>query len=246
MFSCYVTSCNSLWDTSVKRSSNSHKQRRLLCILSQHCSWKQIPHLSPPPPITVISPICLSQWQVSWSCSLYSFSYKSLLIVSLRGCCASPALGLWQCADLEPSSQPGRGVGQDGTKQPRVKKKKKKSTTVNCNCQSRTSHSRYAHGEPRCAHLTAASLLEYQSLRSLKMMVIITISTSTTGQMTLEPGPIVLTWSSFIALLRLTRSFFTPTPCVMPGILWQSRGNMHGDLASVRKKMGIYISLVTE
>lgn len=108
-----MTSCNSLRDTSVKRSSNSHKQRRLLCILSQHCSWKQIPHLSPPPPITVISPICLGQWQVSWSCSLYSFSYKSLLIVSLQGCCASPALGLWQCVDLglssHHSSRPGPG-----------------------------------------------------------------------------------------------------------------------------------------
>lgn len=57
----------------------------------------------PPHPaaITVISPICLGQWQVSWSCSLYSFSHKSLLIVSLEGCCASPALGPWQSADLE-------------------------------------------------------------------------------------------------------------------------------------------------
>lgn len=113
MFSHYRTSCNSLRDTSVKRSSNSHKQRRLLCILSQHCSWNQIPHLSPPPPITVISPICLGQWQASWSCSLYSFSYKSLLIVSLQGCCASPVLGLWQCADLGLSSRhvslPGPG-----------------------------------------------------------------------------------------------------------------------------------------
>lgn len=99
-FSRHATSWNSLWDTSVKRSSNSHKQRRLLCILSQHCSWKPIAHLSPPPPITVISPICPSQWQVSWSCSLYSFSHKSPLIVSLRACCASPALGLWQGADL--------------------------------------------------------------------------------------------------------------------------------------------------
>lgn len=51
------------------------------------------------PAITVISPICLCQWQVSWSCSLYSFSHKSLLIVSLEGCCASPALDPWQSAD---------------------------------------------------------------------------------------------------------------------------------------------------
>lgn len=49
-FSRHATSWNSLWDASVKRSSNSHKQRRLLCILSQHCSWKLIAHLSPPPP----------------------------------------------------------------------------------------------------------------------------------------------------------------------------------------------------
>lgn len=126
VFSCYMTSCNSLRDTSVKRSSNSHKQRRLLCILSQHCGWKQIPHLSPPPPITVISPICLGQWQVSWSCSLYSFSYKSLLIVSLQGCCASPALGLWQCADLGLSSHHSSLPGPGG----RLSNRELKKTTT--------------------------------------------------------------------------------------------------------------------
>ena len=92
-----------------KISSHRGKQRPLLCLLPQHCSWKRIPHLSPPPPaITVISPICLWQWQVSWSCSLYSFSRKSLLIVSLEGFfgpCARPALGPWQSADLGPSSR---------------------------------------------------------------------------------------------------------------------------------------------
>lgn len=133
MFSWYVTSCKLLWDTSVKRSSNSHKQRRLLCILSQHCSWKQIPHLSPPPPITVISPICRGQWQVSWSCSLYSFSYKSLLIVSLRGRCASPALGLWQCADLGPSSHHSSLPGPGGVRlsnQALLKKKTQRRTAT--------------------------------------------------------------------------------------------------------------------
>lgn len=94
-----------LRDFLCKSSSHTGKQRPLLCKLPQHCSWKRIPHLSPPPPaITVISPICLCQWQVSWSCSLYSFSHKSLLIVSLEACCASPALGPWQSADLGPSS----------------------------------------------------------------------------------------------------------------------------------------------
>lgn len=32
-----------------KKKLISHKQRPLLCILPQHCSWKWIPHLSPPP-----------------------------------------------------------------------------------------------------------------------------------------------------------------------------------------------------
>lgn len=158
-----MTSCNSLRDTSVKRSSHSHKQRRLLCILSQHCSWKQIPHLSPPPPITVISPICLGQWQVSWSCSLYSFSYKSVLIVSLQGCCASPALGLWQCVDLglssHHSSQPGPGGRLDN---PRLNKKKN-TTTESYNCQSQTSHSLYAQGEPTFPQLFCWN---HHSLRS--------------------------------------------------------------------------------
>lgn len=205
-----MTSCNSLRDTSVKRSSNSntHKQRRLLCILSQHCSWKQIPHLSPPPPITVISPICLGQWQASWSCSLYSFSYKSLLIVSLQGCCASPVLGLWQCADLGLSSHHVSVAGPGG----RISNQELKK-----NPQQRAAPANHGLLKANMLKVNQRSpnlfLLEPSLTEVLSRQVIITISTSTTGQMTLEPGPIVLTWSSFIPLKR---SFFTLTPCLMP------------------------------
>lgn len=151
----------------------------------------------PSTPITVISPICPSQWQVSWSCSLYSFSHKSLLIVSLRGCCASPALGLWQGADLLLVFSPLQSAWtwEGGGKS--LKKKHNRELQL-CKCQSRTSHRHYAHGELTCPHLIAVGT---SVTEVLTRQAIITISTSTTGQMTLEPGPIVLTWSSFIALL---------------------------------------------
>lgn len=88
-------------DDFVKGSSHTGKQRPLLCILPPSCSWKQIPHLSPrTPAITVISPICLCQWQASWSCSLYSFSHKSLLIVSLEGWCGPCGAQFWALDSL--------------------------------------------------------------------------------------------------------------------------------------------------
>lgn len=77
--------------------------------------------------------------------------------------------------------------------------------------------------QPICSRWTRISStwsllfsLEPSLIEVLSRQVIITISTSRTGQMTLEPGPIVLAWSSFIALLTLTRSFFTQTPFLMP------------------------------
>lgn len=78
----------------------------------------------------MISPICLCQWQVSWSCSLYSFSHKSLLIVSLEGCCASPALGPWQSADPGPSSRSSGMPGPLGSAQTPTAYKNLESATA--------------------------------------------------------------------------------------------------------------------
>lgn len=158
----------------------------------------------------------------------------------ITGLCCQPSSGpltvCWPGAVFSPlqSAWTWRGVG--GTQKPRDLKKKKKTATASDGLL-------IAHAEPMCPQLIVTFLFKPSVTEVLSRQVIITISTSTTGQMTLEPGPIVLTWSSFIALLRLTRSFFTSTSCLMPGFLWQSRQNKHVELASTRSKKLVFTSV---
>lgn len=208
------------------RSSHSDKQRPLLCILPHHCSCKPIPHLSrPPPAFTVISSICLCQWQVSWSCSLYSFSHKSLLIVSLEGCCgsyASPALDHWQSADLGLVFSKLRyaGITESFWK-----------SREHYSCQSRLSSRWGGHCEVTVPRLITAPALPFfhmpfsqncHSLKSSQNRWLWLFSTCSAGRLTLEPSSIVLTWSSSTALLGLKGSFLTITTLSSACSVWQA------------------------